>query len=215
MSASLVVENLCKSFAASSILKGINCALQAGDVVLLSGANGIGKSTLLSCIAGLLSKTSGSIELKEIGEVGTTAYQKNIGYAGDSLLLYEQLTVRENLEFWAKIYGAAQTDLERLSELFTLQQFLDKSLKHCSLGMRRRVALARSLLHSPKLVCWDEPFVGVDKQRKIVLQQVIDQYAQQGVMFIISSHEEILLELSAKRAVLADGVLKVTDSGAA
>lgn len=208
MPPSLVVENLSKSFAASSVLKGVNFTLQAGEVVLLSGANGIGKSTLLSCLGGLLGVSSGAIELTGVGKVATAAYQKSVGYAGDSLLLYEQLSVQENLSFWARIYGAAYADVEKLSQLFMLQQFLDKPLKHCSLGMRRRVALARSLLHSPKLVCWDEPFVGIDKQRKGILQQVIADHTQQGTMFIVSSHEDVLLELPTKRAVLANGVLE-------
>lgn len=205
----LHVEDLCKSFNLSPILNKVSFSLARSEALLLSGANGAGKSTLLACLAGTLRFDSGKVELEGAGDLGKDDNRSLVGYAGDNLLLYEQLTVLENLKFWAKIYRANQDCIEKVVTQFALQPFLTKPLKHCSLGMRRRVSLARSLLHVPKFIFWDEPFVGLDTKQKIALSSVIEEQLTGEASFIISSHEQVSFSSGAtKYVVLTDGKLE-------
>ncbi len=158
---SLRFENVRRRFGRLAVLTGVSGAVGPGEMLLVTGPNGSGKSTLLRCLAGLLAPDAGTIEYQEKDESVDAAGRRRLaGVVAPDLAFYAELTVRENLEFFARL---RRTTPERgLAVLGRLELPLDRMAGALSSGMRQRLRWAWALLHAPRLLLLDEPFQNFD-----------------------------------------------------
>lgn len=186
----MVVEtrNLHKHFEHIRAVDGLNLLVQQGEIFGLLGPNGSGKTTLIRLMIGLLQPTSG-----EVRTLGQTIPNKDvlaqIGYMTQACALYEDLTVRENIAFFAQMCGSH--DPKWVNEVIDLVDLQDRSrslVRTLSGGLRQRTSLACSLAHRPRLLLLDEPTVGVDPQLRATFWSYFRRLADQGVTLVVSSH---------------------------
>jgi heme exporter protein A len=194
------VEDVSRHFGRRRAVSRVSFQASQGHILGLLGPNGAGKSTLLSLVATLLRPTSGAIRYGTLAPRQTDgALRARIGVLGHDLYLYPELTARENLAFFAALYGerdgdaAARAALDRAG----LGDRADDIVSSFSRGMRQRVALERALIHRPRLVLLDEPFTGLDDSSTIALVNRLRGLRQEGAIVVLATHD---LEL-------ADGLL--------
>lgn len=175
-------------------LKQISLDCQPGEVLGLLGENGAGKTTLLRILSTALTPEQGKIEFNHQAiKQDIKQYRKQIGFLSGTTGLYERLSGYENLVYFARLYGLSKTDLatriEQLSSGLNLTDFLHRKLSEYSTGMKQRIAIARAVLHQPKLVILDEPTTGLDIIAKEIILDFIKHLNQQGVSVIFSTHD--------------------------
>jgi heme exporter protein A len=172
----LEARELSRSFGPVRAVDGISFFLSEGDVLTVLGPNGAGKTTLLGMLGGALRPDSGTILLRgEPRNPAETAWRREIGVLSHRTFLYGALSARENLAFYGRLYGVgglAERVEEGLAEVGLVGQG-DRPVRGFSRGMRQRLALARTLLHSPALVLLDEPFTGLDLHAAALLRDVL------------------------------------------
>ena len=163
-------------------MREVNLTLSEGDFCCVFGPNGAGKSTLLKIISTLMKPTHGEVRWRS----GTWG-RGMIGLVSHQTMLYDQLTGRENLLFYARLYGLGESIrvTEELSERMGLRSFIDLPVGSYSRGMRQRLTLARALLHEPTLLLLDEPFTGLDQHGSQTFGQVLGE--------ICSNHRTVLM----------------------
>lgn len=164
-----------------------------GEVYGLMGANGAGKTSTLRMILGLLEPTSGYAEVDGFRTSSSAdSVKRRIGLVSTSAGLYQWLTPREMLLFFADVYGldeeTANKNLERLVDLFDLRDFLDRRCSVLSTGQKQRVNLARSLIHDPPILLLDEPTRGLDVMGSKVIFDFVAEAKRQGKSVIVSTH---------------------------
>jgi ABC-2 type transport system ATP-binding protein len=184
---------------------GVDLSVAAGEVVGLIGANGSGKTTLIRMLLGLLAPTSGRIRL--FGEPPSRRTRARLGYVPQSLGLYEDLTVAENLAFSAAAYGSQDATLE--GDLAGARNVLVRELP---LGLRRRAAFAIALGHHPDLLVLDEPTSGVDPLQRARLWDTIRASAEHGAGVLVTTHHLAEAEQCDRLVVLASGRVVATGS---
>lgn len=205
------VQGLKKAFGSTLALKGIDLKLPRGRLLVLFGPNGAGKTTLLKILATLIRPTSGGGEvlgfdlLKEGEEI-----RRRIGVLAHGSYLYEDLTAVENLKFYAAmrgIDGGRERMLQALKEV-DLDGCAALRVRTFSLGMKRRLALARLLLDEPELLLLDEPFAGLDQQAMKRLEQLVVDWKERGRSMIMATHSlRRGYDLSDWIAILNQGTL--------
>jgi len=189
----LDVRNVRKSFGMTEALRGITFTVQAGELFGLLGPNGAGKSTLLSIIACLSDPNAGEIYLDGTPLVrGDLSRRPLIGIGTQDLAVYGELTARENLAFFGKLYGLRGGDLakriDEVLEMTALGDRADQRVHTFSGGMKRRLNLGVAIVHRPRLLLLDEPTTGVDPQsRNHIFERVRDLNAA-GLTVIYTSH---------------------------
>jgi ABC-2 type transport system ATP-binding protein len=177
---------------------GVDLVVAAGEVVGLIGANGSGKTTLIRMLLGLLVPTAGRVRL--FGESPSRRARARLGYVPQSLGLYEDLTVAENLAFSAAAYGSADARLEG-----ELAEARDSLVRDLPLGLRRRAAFAIALGHLPDLLVLDEPTSGVDPLQRARLWETIRASAEHGAGVLVTTHHLREAEQCDRLVVLAAG----------
>jgi ABC-2 type transport system ATP-binding protein len=214
----LAVSEVRKNYGSFPALNGVSLDVQPGELFGLLGPNGAGKTTLLSILAGLTAATSGTVTL--YGKPFTPAdrdARMQIGIATQDLAIYPELTARENLVFFGKLYGLNRADLgRRVKEMLAAVGLTDRADDRAgtfSGGMKRRLNLAVALVHRPKLLLLDEPTTGVDPQsRNHIFEQVKAQNAA-GLTVIYTSHYmEEVQTLCPRIAILDGGAVKACDT---
>lgn len=172
----LEAEGLVRSFGAGTAVDGVDFRLEPGQVLTLFGPNGAGKTTLLRLLSGSLRADSGTLRLDGSAlDTRSPAWQARVGVLSHRGFLYAHLTARENLRFYAELYGLAHPDdriVERL-EAVGLGDRADHLVRDFSRGMAQRLALARTLLHDPDVVLLDEPWTGLDAHAAAVLRETL------------------------------------------
>lgn len=195
------------------ILQDINLRIAAGEFVALLGANGAGKSTLLSIIATLVGPTSGQLSLfGRAARQQTSRLRMRIGMIGHQPILYRDLSVMQNLEFFGRLYGVrdVRSRAGQLLDEVELSHRADDPVKTLSRGMVQRVAIARALMHDPALLLADEPFTGLDAPSTATVEDLLRQLHAQGRTIILTNHEiEQSLRLARRAVVLHRGQLVV------
>jgi len=195
----LEVDNLRKEFGTLVAVNNISLSVEKGQVWGLIGPNGAGKTTLLRMLATVLRPTSGSVRL--LGFDLAKEYLKirrHIGYLPDFFNLYNDLTLRECLEFFAKAYKVENKlipkRVDEVLDYIELQNKRDDFIRHLSRGMVQRMGVGVLLVHDPDVFLLDEPASGLDPKARIQLRAVLTKLSREGKTIIISSH--ILTELS-------------------
>lgn len=199
------------------ILRDITLGVSPGEFVAVLGPNGAGKSTLLRILATLTPPTGGRLELfGRPAHRQTPALRARLGMIGHQLMLYRDLSVRENLEFFGRLYGVKNRDrraMELLEEV-GLADRADDAVKRLSRGMAQRAAIARALMHDPELILADEPFTGLDAASARRLEECLDVLRTQGRTIILANHDiGQSLRLAGRIIVLRAGRI-VTDAPA-
>jgi ABC-2 type transport system ATP-binding protein len=198
-------QDLSKRFGAIEALRGVALTVPSGQTYGLLGPNGSGKTTLIRLVAGLLRATAGRLTV--LGQsMPSRRILADIGYMPQTPALYLELTVRENLLFFARIYGAAGRDrVEDVLEIVGLAGRADSPVYALSGGMRQRTSLACALVHRPRLLLLDEPTVGVDPPLRVAFWQYFRHLNQEGVTILISSHVMDEAERCDRLVLLRDG----------
>jgi len=181
-----------KAIGGRRILREISFRFERGRRYLLVGANGSGKTTLLKIISSLMRATTGKVYYRgqEIAALDGT-YLREISLLSHQLNMYEELTGLENLEFFARLYGVdgPRRKAQELLEWVGLKFFAHERVKNYSQGMKQRLAVAKAVLHSPRVLLFDEPFAGLDLRGTELLQEMIAELLSRGEgLFILATH---------------------------
>jgi len=163
------------------VLRGATLTLYPGDAVLLYGPNGSGKTTLLRIAAGLMEPSRGEALVAGVKPARREA-KRLIGYVAHHPLTYSYLTVEENLKLYAALHGVEDYDPRRdeAARILGLHRELGKPAGSLSYGWRRRLELARALLHNPPLLLVDEPFTGLDEEASTAVAELLEKHVQEG-----------------------------------
>jgi ABC-2 type transport system ATP-binding protein len=189
----LEIHHLTKRYAALTALDDVSLQIPRGEFFGLLGPNGAGKSTLMSLVSGLRAPDAGEIRLDGVPLAGRPeAAARALGFVPQSIALYEDLTAEENLGIFGRLYGLGGATLRaRIDEALAAVQLSDRrkhAVKTYSGGMQRRLNLAASLLHAPKLLLCDEPTVGVDPQSRNAIFDLLQRLNRDGLTVIYSTH---------------------------
>ena len=193
----LAVDDVARHFGRRKALSHISFQTRAGSILGLLGPNGAGKSTMIAVLATLLRPSSGVIRYGSHSAQGAgSALRARIGILGHDLFLYPELTARENLAFFAGLYGAAHAHAaaDRALERAGLAHRATDPISSFSRGMRQRVALERALIHGPRLVLLDEPFTGLDDASTAALVARLRGLRDEGAIVILATHDLDLAE---------------------
>jgi ABC-2 type transport system ATP-binding protein len=206
----LEVVGVRKRYGPAVALDGVDLAVEGGELFGLLGPNGAGKTTLMSILAGLNDPTEGAVQLFGEPFRGTDRDRRRlVGIATQDLAIYPELTARENLRFFGRLYGMGGADLRnRVDEMLAAVGLTDRADDRAgtfSGGMKRRLNLAVAVIHRPKLLLLDEPTTGVDPQsRNHIFEQVKAQNAA-GVTVIYTSHYMEEVQVLCPRIAILDG----------
>jgi len=211
------VRDLTKAFREVVAVGGISFEVRRGEVFSLLGPNGAGKSTAISVICGLLQPDSGDVSV--MGHSVTKesmAARRCLGVVPQEVALYNDMSARENLLFWGRMYGLSGRELERrVDEMLAAVGLVERQrgrLGTFSGGMKRRVNIAAALLHTPPVVIMDEPTVGIDPQSRRHILDYVKELNRQGMSVLYTTHYmEEAEELSNRIAIMDKG--KVIASG--
>jgi ABC-2 type transport system ATP-binding protein len=193
MTIAIEVHDLRKSFGDFQAVQGASFSARAGEVLSLLGPNGAGKSTTISMLSGLLAPTGG--EACIMGHSVTKepeAAKRSLGVVPQDIALYPDLSARENLVFWGKMYGLRGAELKaRVDEVLEVIGLTDRQKDHVgkfSGGMKRRVNIGAALLHKPDVVIMDEPTVGIDPQSRRHILDNVKELNQKGMTVLYTTH---------------------------
>jgi heme exporter protein A len=189
-------EDVSRHFGRRRAVSRMTFRASRGTILGLLGPNGAGKSTLLAMLATLLRPSSGSIRYGALGTAAGPALRARIGVLGHDLFLYPELTARENLAFFAGLYGIADTNRHARAALARagLDTRSEDPVSSFSRGMRQRVALERALIHDPRLALLDEPFTGLDDASTGALVSRLKTLRDSGAIVILATHDLDLAE---------------------
>jgi ABC-2 type transport system ATP-binding protein len=216
----LRVQGLFKAFAAIRAVDSVSFEVRPGEIYGLLGPNGAGKTTTISMIAGLLKPDAGDVIVAGTPFWSDPQKAKRImGVVPQDLAIYEELTGRENLEFWGRMAGLSSGDAKsratELLEALTLTDRAKDAVKNYSGGMKRRINLGCALLHRPKLLLLDEPTVGIDPQARLNILEFIRNLRASGTAILYTTHYLEEAESLCQRIgiidhgrLLAEGTLK-------
>jgi ABC-2 type transport system ATP-binding protein len=187
------LNHVTKKFDDFVAINDMSLTIEKGKIFGFLGPNGAGKSTTIRMIIGVLTPTKGSITVDGLDIVeNTEQIKEKIGYMSQSFGLYEDLTVLENLRFYASLYNIRNPlrddRIEQLIKMANLQEKRNALTKTLSGGWKQRLALSCSLIHKPKILILDEPTAGVDPVSRRVFWKMIYQLAHQGISIIVTTH---------------------------
>jgi ABC-2 type transport system ATP-binding protein len=211
------VSDLSKRYGTFTAVRNLSFAVRPGEVLGLVGPNGAGKTTTLRCLAGIIPVSSGVVRIAghEITQDPIPA-KRSLAFFPDEPRLFEYLTIRQHLNFVARIYGVAQheTLAQPLLDEFEIADKADQLPGELSRGMKQKLAIACGLLHGPKVLFFDEPLTGLDPLGIRRMKNSIIKRARDGATIVLSSHLLHLLEevcthvlILKKGEKIADGTL--------
>ncbi|WP_395626457.1 ABC transporter ATP-binding protein [Daejeonella sp.] len=217
------IKDLCKSFGNNQVLNHFNLDLKRGESMVVLGKSGSGKSVLIKCIIGLLKPDSGSIHvfgenIPDLNHKDLDRIRSKIGFLFQSNALYDSMTVRENLEFPLRRHSLGLSKLENDKVVLTaledvgLAHTIDMMPAELSGGMRKRIALARTLILKPEIILYDEPTTGLDNiTAKEIIQLMLIIQQKYNTSSLIITHDMNCVKLASNRvSILIDGKCYIT-----
>jgi ABC-2 type transport system ATP-binding protein len=188
----VAVDSLSKSFANNKALENVTLTIEPGEVFGLLGPDGAGKTTLLRILAGVMTTTSGKVNIMGHDIVADMdSAKQHIGYLSQRFSLYPDLTVAENIDFYSRLFGVSKKEAaerkRRLLEFSRLDPYVDRRARHLSGGMKQKLALTCALIHTPKLLLLDEPTTGVDPISRREFWKILYDLVAQQVTIIIAT----------------------------
>jgi len=215
----IATKNLTKRFGALTAVNHVNLSIPTGIIYGFLGSNGAGKSTMIRMLCGLLTPDEGYGSIMGLDiEKDREAIRYKIGYMSQKFSLYPDLAVRENLEFYAGMYGlAGETKKERIAEMLTMAGLTERQEQlagNLSGGWRQRLALGCAILHHPQVLFLDEPTGGVDPMARRLFWEIISSLTENGTTVLVTTHLMDEAERCDKVGFLFDGRLIVDDAPA-
>ena len=208
--ASVVLENISKSFGSLDIMKGVDLSIADGEFCVFVGPSGCGKSTLLRMISGLETASAGRILIDGADVTGAEPSKRGIAMVFQSYALYPHLTVRENIGFGLSLAKRPKAEIEekvkRTAETLQLGHLLDRKPKALSGGQRQRVAIGRAIIRDPKVFLFDEPLSNLDASlRSQMRMELTDLHAKLGTTMIYVTHDQVEAMTMADKIVVLNG----------
>lgn len=209
----LQIKQLTKHYGTKTAVDGLTLTIQPGEIYGFLGPNGAGKTTTLKCCCGILRPDSGEVLVDGVSmQKEPLQAKKKLAYLPDDPKLYEYMTGIQYLDFIANVYGvsdAARAERTRIySERFDLNDALSQPIGAYSHGMKQKLAIISALLHAPKLILMDEPFVGLDPLASHQLKQTMRAFCDAGGAIFFSTHVlEVAEKLCDRVAIIKNGTL--------
>ena len=187
------VEDLSKNYGEIKAVNNISFVVKKGELFAFLGINGAGKSTTINIISGSLIKDSGDVYIdNESIDLDHISIKAKIGIVFQNSVLDKNLTIKDNLKLRAGLYGMSSLEIEeninRIVELFELKELLNRKIRTLSGGQRRRVDIARALIHNPQILIMDEPTTGLDPQTRNLLWDIISKLRKAGLTVFLTTH---------------------------
>lgn len=208
------VKDLSFSYTKVPFISDINFRVREGEIFGFLGPSGAGKSTLQKILTGLCTSYSGSAKILGVeSRQYTNAFYENIGVDFEFPSLYEKLTARENLRFFASLYKNPTRDISELLDSVGLLAHGDKKVKDFSKGMKSRLNFIKALIHDPKVLFLDEPTSGLDPNNAQIMKELILAERDKGKTIIITTHNmQDATELCDRVVFIVDGQMKALDT---
>ena len=209
----LKIENLTKRYGDKAAVDHLSLHIQPGEIYGFIGHNGAGKTTTLKSVAGILPYDEGEIYIHDISvRLSPIEAKKIMAYIPDNPDLYDFMTGVQFLNFVADVFGVSQADREsrilKYGNMFELTEKLSDPISSYSHGMQQKLAVMSALIHDPKLILMDEPFVGLDPMAAHLLKQTMREICDNGGAIFFSTHVlEVAEKLCDKVAIIKDGKL--------
>lgn len=204
----LEADDLTRSFGGRRAVHGVSLELDAGECLALFGPNGAGKTTLLRLLAGLLKPTAGSARINGQLLRGDAAARAQVGFISHQSMLYGALTVRENVELAARLYGVgepAAAATQALREMRVIDR-AGSPVRSLSRGLQQRVSIARAMVHRPRVLLLDEPYTGLDALGAATLTEMLARLRGDGATLVLVTHNIAEgLEVATQAAVMHRG----------
>ncbi len=211
------VDHLTKKFGDFIATNAISFEVEKGEIFGFLGANGAGKTTAMRMLCGLLIPTSGRATVAGFDVYKQTEHIKqNIGYMSQKFSLYEDLTVKDNIRFYAGIYGMSRAAIKEKTKILLDQlQLSDEEnsmVKSLPLGWKQKLAFSVAILHEPKIVFLDEPTGGVDPVTRREFWNLIYQAAEKGITVFVTTHYMDEAEYCNRVSIMVDGKIEALDT---
>ncbi|HPG07510.1 MAG TPA: ABC transporter ATP-binding protein [Saprospiraceae bacterium] len=210
------VRELTKKFGHFTAVDHISFDVHQGEIFGFLGANGAGKTTAMRMICGLLTPTSGKVDVLGLNiATQTDAVKRQIGYMSQKFSLYDGLTVRENVTFYGGIYGMGKDQLKlkiaELAEKLGLEDKIDHQVSSLPLGWKQKLAFLVAIQHDPKVVFLDEPTGGVDPITRRQFWELIYEAAERGITVFVTTHYMDEAEYCDRVCIMVDGSVAALD----
>ncbi|HEV8346544.1 MAG TPA: ABC transporter ATP-binding protein [Vicinamibacterales bacterium] len=214
----IAARGLTRRFGSRVVVDDVSFDVGRSEIVALLGPNGAGKTTTMRMLAGLIAPTTGTVAIDGVQLTRATGalLRSRIGFLTEAPGLWDRLTVRENLRVYAGLYGLANQGpvIDRALDLFELADRASTRAAELSKGMRQKVALARALLHEPRILLLDEPTSGLDPEITRSVRALLDERRAAGCSILVSTHNLDEAERLADRVAVLHGRLLALDSPA-
>lgn len=210
-------EQLTKKFGDFIAVNHISFSVQKGEIFGFLGANGAGKTTAIRMLCGLSRPSSGKAVVAGFDVfTQTEKIKKSIGYMSQKFSLYEDLTVKENIRFFAGIYGMSdafiKTNTEAVIKKLHLEEEADKLVKYLPTGWKQKLAFSVATFHKPQIVFLDEPTGGVDPVTRREFWEMIYEAAEKGITIFVTTHYMDEAEYCNRVCIMVDGKIKALDT---
>ena len=213
----IIVEQLTKKFGNFTAVDAISFEVKKGEIFGFLGANGAGKTTAMRMLCGLSNPTSGKATVAGFDVYHQTEkIKRNIGYMSQRFSLYEDLTVKENIRFYAGIYGKSNQFIKQKTPIILkdlqLENEADKLVKSLPLGWKQKLAFSVAIFHDPEIVFLDEPTGGVDPVARREFWAMIYKAADSGITVFVTTHYMDEAEYCNRVSIMVDGRIEAIDS---
>lgn len=204
----LKLNNVSKKFKNTTVVDNLSFSVDKGEIVGLLGENGAGKTTTLRMISTMLEITEGEIKVNEIDvKSNPESVRKEIGILfGGDVGLYDRLSGRENIRYFANLYGMSKKEaderIDSLAKSFGMEDYINKPVGKYSRGMKQKISIARSIVHNPSVMLFDEPTTGLDVSAARIVQDFILQCKNENKVILFSSHSMKEVEKLCDRVVI-------------